>query len=164
MSSSFLFRSAVLRRPLVGSFRATVQARQATSSSYPYIPGGPILKGTVNEPTTFPPPSKTHGSHHWAFERLLSATLVPLTAAAFVTTGSQYPVFDGILGVSLIVHSHIGFDNILIDYIHPRKFSVLGPTLKWGLRALTAGALVGVYQFNTNDVGLTELISGVWHA
>lgn len=67
-----------------------------------------ILKGTVNDPTTFPPPSRTHGSHHWAFERLLSASLVPLTAAAAVTTGSQYPIVDGLLGVALVMHSHIG--------------------------------------------------------
>lgn len=67
-----------------------------------------IYKGTVNDPTTYPPPSKTHGSYHWAFERLLSAGLVPLTAAAFITSGSAYPVLDGILGVSLVMHSHIG--------------------------------------------------------
>lgn len=67
-----------------------------------------IYKGTVNDPTTFPPPNRTHGSHHWAFERLLSAGLVPLTAAAFVTSGSAYPVLDGLLGISLVVHSHIG--------------------------------------------------------
>lgn len=62
----------------------------------------------MNDPTDFPPPSKSHGSYHWAFERLLSAGLVPLTAAAFVTSGSNYPVLDGILGVSLVMHSHIG--------------------------------------------------------
>lgn len=67
-----------------------------------------VYKGTVNDPTEFPPPSKSHGSYHWAFERLLSAGLVPLTAAAFVTSGSNYPVLDGILGVSLVMHSHIG--------------------------------------------------------
>ena len=67
-----------------------------------------ILKGTVNDPTTFPPPSRSHGSHHWAFERLLSASLVPLTAAAFVTSGSNYPLVDALLGVGLVMHSHIG--------------------------------------------------------
>ena len=67
-----------------------------------------IYKGTVNDPTTFPPPSKSKGSYHWAFERLLSAGLVPLTAAAFVTSGSHYPVLDGLLGISLVIHSHIG--------------------------------------------------------
>jgi hypothetical protein len=67
-----------------------------------------VLKGTVNDPTTFPPSSRSHGSHHWAFERLLSASLVPLTAAAFVTSGSNYPVLDGLFAVGLVMHSHVG--------------------------------------------------------
>ncbi|KAF8452257.1 CybS-domain-containing protein [Boletus edulis BED1] len=107
-----------------------------------------ISKGTVNDPTTFPPPSKTHGSYHWAFERLLTA----------------YPVLDGLLGISLVMHSHIGFDAILVDYLHHRKFPTLGPLTTWTLRATTVGVLVGVYQFNTNDIGLTELITKVWIA
>jgi succinate dehydrogenase (ubiquinone) membrane anchor subunit len=31
-----------------------------------------------------------------------------MTAAAFVTSGSSYPVLDGLLGLSLVMHSHIG--------------------------------------------------------
>lgn len=71
-----------------------------------------MYKGTVNDPTTFPPPSKSHGSYHWAFERLLSAGLVPLTAAAFVTSGSNYPIVDGLLGISLVMHSHMGVRSV----------------------------------------------------
>ena len=67
-----------------------------------------IYRGTVNDPTPFPPPSKSHGSYHWAFERILSAGLVPLTVASFATSGTNYPILDGILGVSLVMHSHIG--------------------------------------------------------
>lgn len=51
------------------------------------------------------------------------------------------------------------FDALIVDYVHPRKFPKLGPTLTWVLRATTAGVLVGVYQFNTNDVGeFTSLV------
>lgn len=108
-----------------------------------------ILPGTVNDATTFPPPSKSHGSHHWAFERLLSAALIPLTASTFALSASPYPVLDGLLAVSLVIHSHIGFDSMLVDYVHDRKFPVLGPVAKWGLRTVTLSVLVGVYQFNT---------------
>ena len=45
------------------------------------------------------------------------------------------------------------FDSLLVDYVHPRKFPKLGPTLTWVLRATTVGVLVGVYQFNTEDIG-----------
>jgi succinate dehydrogenase (ubiquinone) membrane anchor subunit len=41
----------------------------------------------------------------------------------------------------------------LADYVHKRKFPVLGPALTWTLRATTVGVLVGVYQFNTEDIG-----------
>ena len=71
-------------------------------------PTAAIYRGTVNDPTPFPAPSKTHGSYHWAFERILSAGLVPLTVASFVTSGTNYPIIDGLLGVSLVMHSHIG--------------------------------------------------------
>ncbi|KAJ8494724.1 hypothetical protein ONZ45_g13141 [Pleurotus djamor] len=156
---STLSRAATRRVPNV----AALQVRHATDSTA-YVPGGPIYKGTVNDPTTFPTPSKSHGSYHWAFERLLSAGLVPLTAAAFATSGTNYPILDGILGVSLIMHSHIGFDSVVVDYLHPRKFPVIGRIATWGLRTATVGVLVGVYQFNTNDIGLTELIAKVWTA
>ncbi|KAF8066678.1 mitochondrial inner membrane protein [Lyophyllum atratum] len=168
MASSLLVRSslprALAQRSLVRS--AAIQARHATGDAYnaAYVPGGPVYKGTVNDPTTFPPPSRSHGSYHWAFERLLAASLVPMTAAAFVTSGTAHPVVDGLLGVSLVMHSHLGFDSILVDYVHKRKFPRLGPTVTWALRATTAAVLVGVYQFNTNDIGLTELIVKVWHA
>lgn len=108
-----------------------------------------VLPGTVNDATTFPEPNKAHGSHHWAFERLLSVALIPMTASAFVLSSSANPVLDGVLAVSLVIHSHIGFDSVVVDYIHPRKFPTLGPLVKWGLRATTATVLVGVYQFNT---------------
>jgi len=160
-----LARSPAFRRPLQRTLLSNLHPRLASSSSTTtYVPGGPIIKGNVNEPTPYPPVSRSDGSHHWAFERLLSASLIPLTGAAFVTGATPYPVLDGILGVALVVHSHLGFDQVLIDYIHPRKFPLLGPLMKWVLRGLTAGVLVGVYQFNTTDVGLTELIRRLWHA
>ncbi|KAF5313912.1 hypothetical protein D9619_013069 [Psilocybe cf. subviscida] len=167
MSSSLVLRSA-FPRALASrlAVRSTTQARYASTQAdpYAYVPGGPILKGTVNDPTTFPAPSPIHGAYHWAFERFLSAALVPLTAAAFVTSGSNYAIMDGLLGVTLVMHSHIGFDSCLVDYLHPRKFPVIGRVATWALRTATVATLVGVYQFNTNDIGLTELIAKAWVA
>jgi len=40
-----------------------------------------------------------------------------------------------------------------VDYVHKRKFPTLGPLLTWTLRATTLAVGVGVYQFNTNDIG-----------
>lgn len=56
-----------------------------------------IIKGTVNDAVAFPTPNKAHGSYHWAFERLLSASLVPLTVAAGVTSPTAHvsPPYGG---------------------------------------------------------------------
>ncbi|KAG1728905.1 SDHD, membrane anchor subunit of succinate dehydrogenase [Suillus lakei] len=165
MASSMLLRSTLPRTFASATGRnvllSALQVRAASSTTQ-YVPGGRMAQ--VNDPTEFPPPSRTHGSYHWAFERLLAASLVPMTAAAFATSGSSYPVFDGLLGLSLVMHSHIGFDSWIVDYVHNRKFPILGPIMTWTLRSATVGVLVGVYQFNTNDIGLTELITKVWTA
>ncbi|WVQ78162.1 hypothetical protein IAT38_000243 [Cryptococcus sp. DSM 104549] len=160
-------RSLHVSRPM--AIRASQVKRDAVvaadeTGGFKYIPGGPILKGTVNDATTFPSPNKAHGSNHWAFERLLSASLIPVTVGAAVSSGSAYPIMDGILAISLLVHSHIGFDACITDYVHPRKFPVLSPICQWLLRIGTGLGVWGIYEFNTNDIGLTELIRRVWTA
>jgi hypothetical protein len=45
------------------------------------------------------------------------------------------------------------FDAILVDYLHKRKFPLLGPLITWTLRVTSLAVGVGVYQFNTNDIG-----------
>ncbi|KAG2142973.1 SDHD, membrane anchor subunit of succinate dehydrogenase [Suillus clintonianus] len=142
MASSMLLHSTLPRTFASATgrniLRSALQVRAASSTTQ-YVPGGPIIKGTVNDPTEFPPPSRTHGSYHWH----LSAFLQP---------------------PFLVMHSHLGFDSMIVDYVHPRKFPILGPVMTWTLRSATVGVLVGVYQFNTNDIGLTELIAKVWTA
>lgn len=71
---------------------------------------------------------------------------------------------DGVLGVTILIHSHIGFSACIDDYVDERKFGALGTACRWLLRVGTAGALVGIYEFNTNDIGLTELCEKVWKA
>lgn len=50
-----------------------------------------------------------------------------------------------------MVHSHIGFDCIIADYLHKRKFPVVGPLATWTLRATTLATLYGLYEFNTSE-------------
>lgn len=71
------------------------------------------MEGTVNDPAVVPHTSPTHGSYHWTFERLIALGLVPLTAAPFIG-GSLHPILDSILCASLLIHSHIGFEYVLI--------------------------------------------------
>ena len=88
-------------------------------------------------------------------------------------------MLDGLLGISLVMHSHIGvcpsvflkfsrlsdcnllqFDSMIVDYLHKRKFPIIGPIATWTLRTATLGVLIGVYQFNTNDIGMIFLSLG----
>ncbi|KIS68264.1 uncharacterized protein UMAG_03845 [Mycosarcoma maydis] len=157
--------SMVARNPQLRMIAGGSRAFQTTSSGKAVAASrqGPYVKGTVNDPTPFPEPNASHGSNHWAFERGLSVALVPLVAAGFAKHGSS-AILDGALALSLVVHSHIGFDCIFADYLHKRKFPIAGPLATWSLRAATLATLYGLYEFNTNDVGLTELIAKVWTA
>ncbi|CCU98396.1 unnamed protein product [Malassezia sympodialis ATCC 42132] len=165
-----------LARPLA------VAPTQTRTFGGPLIhPGGSYIKGTVNEPTEYPKPNAVHGSYHWAFERLISVALVPMIAVATVKHGAC-GTLDGVLSATLLLHSHIGFDSVLVDYLDKRKFPVAGPVSKWILRAATVATAcvydsrLGLptvpgrqgFEQTTNrmadDIGLTELVAKLWMA
>lgn len=91
-----------------------------------------------------PKPDPAHGSYHWDFERLLSVALVPLVGAAAVKHGAC-AVLDGGLSLALLLHTHLGFDAMVTDYVDKRKYPIAGPLTKWFIRFLTLGAGYGLY-------------------
>ncbi|KAI7861685.1 CybS-domain-containing protein [Spinellus fusiger] len=124
-----------------------------------------IHSSTVNANTTTVTahkPDRMHGSLHWNLERAASAALVPLIATQFVLGAS--PITDTLIGVVLPIHLHIGFDACIVDYFNPRKAPIVGRVMTATLYAATAGVLVGCYQINTQDVGVTELLTRLWTA
>jgi succinate dehydrogenase (ubiquinone) membrane anchor subunit len=126
--------------------------------------GGPqIIQGTVNDAVPIPPEDRSHGSFHWSFERLVAVGLVPIVIAPFAA-GSLSPVLDATLGSLLIVHSHIGFESCIIDYIPKRNSKTLHNLARYALYSGSALALIGLYEFETNDVGLSETLRKVWNA
>jgi len=122
-----------------------------------------VVKGNVNEAAPVPPTSPTHGSYHWTFERLVTASLVPLTIAPFAG-GSLNPVMDAVLCGALVIHSHMGFQALIIDYVPQHRLPKTRAFMKWGLRVATLTVAVGLYEFETNDVGVTEAIKRIWKA
>ncbi|WFD05344.1 adenylosuccinate synthase [Malassezia vespertilionis] len=114
-----------------------------------YPESGSYIKGTVNDSVEYPKPDPSHGSYHWAFERLLSVSLIPLISVACVKHGMSGAV-DGILSAVLLLHSHIGFDNVFTDYVEKRKFPKAGPAISWILRGFTLLTGYGLYEFNTS--------------
>ncbi|KAI1765067.1 CybS-domain-containing protein [Hypoxylon sp. FL1150] len=150
-------------RPAVTKDVAYVAAFHASSRRNLLPPGPQVIKGTVNDPAPVPDPSPTHGSYHWTFERLVAVGLIPLTLAPFAGT-SLNPGLDAILCSLLLVHSHVGFQSVLIDYIPNSRYPRARKAAMWLLRAATALAGVGLYEFETNDVGLTEAVRRIWKA
>ncbi|KAK5637220.1 hypothetical protein RRF57_012932 [Xylaria bambusicola] len=145
------FQSAVTKNAVrVAAFHA--------SSPRSILPPGPL-----NDAAPVPDPSPTHGSYHWTFERLVAAGLVPLTVAPFAA-GSLNPTLDAILCAMLLVHSHSGAQSIIIDYIPQRKYPGAYKASIWLLNIATVLAGIGLYEFETNDVGITEAIKRVWKA
>ncbi|KAL7273773.1 membrane anchor subunit of succinate dehydrogenase, Sdh4 [Rhizina undulata] len=135
-----------------------------TSKSLKILPAGPqVIEGTVNDAAKVPEPNAAHGSYHWSFERLVSVALIPLTVAPFAA-GSLNPVTDAILGATIVIHSHIGFESIIIDYIPRNKYPGIRKAFMWALKGATVLVLVGFYEFETNDVGITEAVKRIWKA
>ncbi|KAF9177412.1 membrane anchor subunit of succinate dehydrogenase, Sdh4 [Haplosporangium sp. Z 767] len=75
------------------------------------------------------------------------------------------PITEGLLGVVVPIHAHLGFNAMVTDYLHPSKVGVFGnKAISWALRGVTLVVLVGCYRFNSADVGLTELVKEAWEA
>jgi succinate dehydrogenase (ubiquinone) membrane anchor subunit len=153
-----------------------------SSAQRDILPPGPqVIHGSVNDPAPVPKPHPTHGSYHWTFERLISVGLIPLTIAPFAA-GSISPVMDAILCATILIHSHMGFQYYLsspssnhqyadrtdraciIDYLPKWQVPTTRWIAEWLLRIATIVVGVGFYEFETNDVGLTEAIKRIWRA
>lgn len=142
--------------PTVACFHAS--GRRAILPSEPQH-----IEGTMNDAAPVPKPSPSDGSYHWTFERLIAAALIPLTIAPFAS-GSQYPVTDAALCATLLIHSHMGFQALITDYLPRKRVPKTRKAFHWGLRGATLLVGVGLYEFETNDVGVTEAIKRIWKA
>ncbi|KAI1850902.1 hypothetical protein JX265_007227 [Neoarthrinium moseri] len=140
-----------------------VSAFHASSRKNLLPPGPQVIQGTVNDPAPVPPTSPSHGSYHWTFDRLIAGSLIPLAVAPFAA-GSLNPVMDATLCSLLVIHSHTGFQNILIDYVPTGRYPKARKSLMWALNGATVLVAIGLYEFETNDVGVTEAIKRVWKA
>ncbi|KAG0182302.1 membrane anchor subunit of succinate dehydrogenase, Sdh4 [Apophysomyces sp. BC1034] len=103
-----------------------------------------------------------HGTFHWTIERASAVALIPLISTQMIY--GAHPISDGLLGVVLPYHVHMGFDACITDYIPKRVYPRLHRVANWTLMGTTGLVMWGCYEFNTNDVGLTEVIQRIWAA
>ncbi|KAJ5091252.1 hypothetical protein NUU61_006122 [Penicillium alfredii] len=169
--SSLLRQSLATRSPLlqrnVGVSQMVAFHASARKQILPPLPqeikGTPDYPRIVNDPAPIPESHPSEGSYHWSFERLVCLGLVPLTLAPFAA-GSLNPVMDAVLCSLIVAHSHIGFQAAIIDYFRPQRVPKFSSFLHWLLRGFTLTTAVGLYEFETNDVGLTEGLRRIWKA
>ncbi|OZJ02135.1 hypothetical protein BZG36_04798 [Bifiguratus adelaidae] len=147
----------------------TTSAVEATQKAAEAIATKPIQVEKENttthaDPTTvkLPTPNPMHGSYHWDFERAIAVALIPLTVFQF--SYGAHPLTDGLLGVILPLHCHIGLDAVITDYIPKRRTPRLYKFATWSLRIATVGVLYGCFCINTETVGMTELVQRLWTA
>ncbi|BCS26201.1 CybS family protein [Aspergillus puulaauensis] len=166
--------ASLMRQSCLSAFRAPLATRNAAgvsqvvafhaSAKKQILPPEPqSIHGTLNDPAPIPTPHPSHGSYHWTFERAVAVGLIPLTIAPFAA-GSLNPTTDAILCSLIILHSHVGFQASIIDYFPARRVPKTASFLNWLLRGFTLTTAVGLYELETNDVGLTETVKRIWKA
>lgn len=78
--------------------------------------------------------------------------------------GSLNPTTDAVLCSLLLLHSHLGFQQSITDYFPKRQVPNLRRFFDWLLNLATVVVGVGLYEFETNDVGITEGVKRLWKA
>ncbi|KAI3639189.1 hypothetical protein MIR68_002719 [Amoeboaphelidium protococcarum] len=138
------FNSALLRRSISNSVKAN-ESQTVDNTKNMVTKGG----------------DKIHGSYHWLFERYLSIATIPVCVYPLMFGPSKG--VDFLLGFIIPLHSHLGFGQVITDYLNPRKVGKIGHLAARSLLlAATVTTMYGLYQFNTNDVGITEFVKKLW--
>jgi len=88
---------------------------------------------------------------------------VPLVITPFAA-GTVSPTFDAFIIAATLLHSHIGFEACIIDYLPVWQVPTARKIFMWILNICTVAVGIGYYQFETNDVGVTEGIKRLWRA
>ncbi|KAJ3342662.1 membrane anchor subunit of succinate dehydrogenase, Sdh4 [Gonapodya sp. JEL0774] len=167
MAMRIMTAPSLAARPLAATFLASQNVPRAVlfhsgrALNQNSADAAPALRPTDKVPQF--PPSPSSGSVHWNLERGLSVVTAGLLVAP-LAVGAGNPIVDFSLGVVVPVHIHAGLENIVLDYVPYRKYGHLYTVALWATRAFTGLALYGAYQFNTNDVGVTEFVKRLWHA
>ncbi|EGV61401.1 hypothetical protein CANTEDRAFT_108004 [Yamadazyma tenuis ATCC 10573] len=125
-------------------------------------PPGNIV-GTVNDAYTPPQANFHEGGHHWAYEKIVSTAMIPLTAAPFIL-GPDLPIVDTVWAVTCLVHCHMGFKSCIIDYIPKRVYGVWHTYASRLLSLGTGVGLYGIYLLETTQNGVFTILASIWGA
>lgn len=135
--------------------------RPALIRGFKTIPQPPgFIVGTVNDAYVPPPPHKLEGSLHWTSERIVTIGMLPLVLSPLITGGST--MVDSSMSALLLYHCFAGFQSCIIDYIPKRVYGVYHTYAMYLLTLGTGLAGYGVYQIETKEGGVSQIISKLW--
>ncbi|KAG7661307.1 SDH4 [[Candida] subhashii] len=135
--------------------------RPALIRGFKTIPQPPgFIVGTVNDAYVPPPPHKLEGSLHWTSERIVTIGMLPLVLSPLITGGST--MIDSSMSALLLYHCFAGFQSCIIDYIPKRVYGVYHTYAMYLLTLGTGLAGYGVYQIETKEGGVSQIISKLW--
>ncbi|KAI9311210.1 CybS-domain-containing protein [Dichotomocladium elegans] len=103
-----------------------------------------------------------YGAYHWTAERASAVALIPLISTQLFY--GAHPISDGLLGVVLPYHVYLGLDSCITDYIPKRVYPRGHRAANWLNTASMILVMWGCFEYNTNEIGLTEFIQRVWTA
>lgn len=130
----------------------------------PPHPGG-VLGDINNPPYKSPEYDSFHGSYHWQYQQVVTVTLLPLTGYSLyagLTDTYLHPLIDTGLCSTLLMYVYFELVSCITDYIPKRKFGIWNRIAKYLLGSGTALGFYGIYELETSDSGLVELLKRIW--
>ena len=111
------------------------------------------------------------GTLHPTWDAIFCATILIHTHIGFEYVFLPDPRAMSLLSGSAVpppphftMLTSLRYRSIIIDYIPVKEY----PRARWifmqGLKVATLAVAVGLYEFETNDVGLTEAVKRIWMA
>ncbi|CCF57791.1 hypothetical protein KAFR_0D01450 [Kazachstania africana CBS 2517] len=113
-----------------------------------------------------PVSSQLPGTYQADYERITKYTLIPLTLIPFYAsfTGiTLHPLLDGSLATLILTYFHYGFNSLILDFIPREKFPKANRMSLWSLYSATALSLCGIYEIETENNGLTDILERLWN-
>ncbi|CCD24882.1 Tim18p NDAI_0E00660 [Naumovozyma dairenensis CBS 421] len=114
---------------------------------------------------TLPKPSQVEGSYHEEYEKIAKYSLLPLSLVPFVISmagGVVPPLLDTALATTFLIYIQYGFTSCIIEYLPKEKFHRWHNAAKYLLYSFSSLSLYGIYQLETENNGLIDLISKLW--
>eukprot|EP00636_Phaeomonas_parva_P018296 CAMPEP_0118853792 /NCGR_PEP_ID=MMETSP1163-20130328/2250_1 /TAXON_ID=124430 /ORGANISM="Phaeomonas parva, Strain CCMP2877" /LENGTH=139 /DNA_ID=CAMNT_0006786405 /DNA_START=88 /DNA_END=507 /DNA_ORIENTATION=+ len=95
------------------------------------------------------------------YHKINTATLFVTPIAFMLPTGYTMPV-DLALGVLFPIHSHIGLNYVVTDYLPKILPTSIFPAVRMGVAGLTGVMMLGLLRLNIGGPGITQTLKSLW--